>query len=189
MLIHPAAQGQINACTRLSGAMLRYIGRKLLHIPIERYVDDFFFVDREACTPGALDAFARLVQGQLLCFACNLCNLVSAHRLVRACLGDDAIAVDKLEHGNPLVILGIRVTLDATGMEMAPDEAKRGKWLARISQAVHLLLRVARGTTSHTHVLHRRWSAASCTAAKPANSAAHSSGRRVTCLSVWGVPC
>ena len=45
-------------------------------------------------------------------------------RLVRAALGDDAIAENKLEFGNPLTILGIRIQVNLAGVVFSPDEKK-----------------------------------------------------------------
>jgi len=56
----------------------------------------------------------------------------SVCRLVRALLGDTAVAERKLEHGNPLVILGIRVTLSETGFTCWPDKEKVLKWKTKI---------------------------------------------------------
>ena len=52
----------------------------------------------------------------------------SACRLVRALLGDTAVVERKLGHGNPLVILGIRVTLSEAGFTCWHDDDKAPKW-------------------------------------------------------------
>ena len=61
--------------------MLRSFARRILKIPVLRYVDDCFGADRLECVDVALGALARLV---------------------RACLGPTAIAKHKLEVGNGL---------------------------------------------------------------------------------------
>ena len=63
-----------------------------------------------------------------LCFVCV--------RLVRALLGGDAIADNKLEHGNPLTVLGISVKLGLEGIEFRPDKAKVEKWTADINRFI-----------------------------------------------------
>ena len=45
-------------------------------------------------------------------------------RLVRAIMGEDAIAKNKLEHGNPLTILGITIEINMAGVIFAPNEEK-----------------------------------------------------------------
>ena len=58
------------------------------------YVDDYFGVERAECVATAKETFARLV---------------------RACLGESSVADRKLEHGNPLTILGVEICLDMLG--------------------------------------------------------------------------
>ena len=89
------------------GALLCALARRLLHIPVSRYVDDFFAMDREGEAGHAMQIFARLV---------------------RCLLGHGALAERKLEVGMPLVILGIRVVLADGGVSMSPDKAKVRKW-------------------------------------------------------------
>ena len=57
-------------------------------------------------------------------------------RLVRACLGPSSIAERKLESGNPLIVLGIKNSLDTQGATFAPSEDKRQKWIARMRGAL-----------------------------------------------------
>ena len=97
------------------GFMLRSFARRILKIPVLRYVDDYFGADRLECVDVALDALARLV---------------------RACLGPTAIAKHKLEVGNPLVILGIRVEVTAVGARFSLDKAKAEDWAAQIADAL-----------------------------------------------------
>ena len=93
------------------GSLLCAIARRILKIPMLRYVDDFFSADRLVSADKAMDVFARLV---------------------RCCLGQTAVAKDKLECDNPLTILGIRVTLNAEGVTFFPDEKKVEKWTSQI---------------------------------------------------------
>ena len=95
--------------------MLRSLARRLLKIPVLRYVDDFYGADRHECIEGALDALARLV---------------------RACLGESAIAKHKCEVGMPLVVLGIQVHLDSSGARFTLDPKKGKAWREQIAHAL-----------------------------------------------------
>ena len=95
------------------GAFLRHLARTLLRLPVSRYVDDFFAVDRPQDVEHALSCFARLA---------------------RAVLGEDALAHDKLEHGMPLDILGLQFEASANGINVQVNEAKAQKWLRDIEQ-------------------------------------------------------
>jgi len=57
-------------------------------------------------------------------------------RLIRACLGETAIAERKLESGNPLVVLGVEVLLAPEGLTFWPATGKVEKWLAKIDAAL-----------------------------------------------------
>ena len=65
------------------GSLLCALGRKLLKIPLSRYVDDFFAADRAESTKVAMDCFTRLI---------------------RACMGEDAVDAAKCGEGNPLAL-------------------------------------------------------------------------------------
>jgi hypothetical protein len=97
------------------GAMIQHIAIALLRIPILRYVDDFFAVER-----------AELAEHSMQCFA----------RLVRILFGDDVVQEKKLQHGNPLTILGLRVSADDKQAVAWPDEEKTVKWVAQIDRAL-----------------------------------------------------
>ena len=73
------------------GSLLCAIARRVLRIPILRYVDDFFAPERRGSASVAMNQFARMV---------------------RACLGQTAISEKKLESGNPLNILGVTVFIE-----------------------------------------------------------------------------
>ena len=53
-------------------------------------------------------------------------------RLVRCLLGSTAISERKLEHGNPLTVLGIEVSLQHDGATFRPNEEKAIKWTDKI---------------------------------------------------------
>ena len=45
-------------------------------------------------------------------------------RLVRVLLGEDAISKRKLEYGNPMTVLGIKIEANLAGVVFTPDEEK-----------------------------------------------------------------
>ena len=59
-----------------------------------------------------------------------------AVRLLRCLFGSDAIAEHKIEHGNPLVILGVAVSADSASFWARPSDDKREKWDRQICQAL-----------------------------------------------------
>ena len=87
----------------------------MLHLPVFRYVDDYFGAEREETIEQAMQLLARLV---------------------RMLLGDSAIAERKLECGTFLTVLGIKVSPSAKGVRFELDPAKRTKWLEQIEQAL-----------------------------------------------------
>ena len=104
-----------------------------MHIPILKYVDDFFSALR-AAEAGA---------GARVCFRARARSFAQAEhalgclvRLVRALLGPSALAEHKRECGNPLVILGLRIKLSPAGMRATPSDDKAKKWLCRIAEAI-----------------------------------------------------
>ena len=97
------------------GALLSTLARKLLHIPVLRYVDDFFAPERPETVEHAMWSFTRLV---------------------RALLGYSAIARRKLEVGHSLVVLGILVAPSFDGTTFKVDPSKCIKWLAVIDKAI-----------------------------------------------------
>ena len=109
--------------------------RRLLKLPVLRFVDDFFAVERAGFEKAAMLIFARwrpcvcaLASAFLLSLACV--------RLVRCLLGSSAIADRKLEHGNPLVVLGIAVNLADEGISFRPEPVKVQKWLTQVTEAL-----------------------------------------------------
>lgn len=120
----------------MAGALLRKLARRLLHIPALRYVDDFFGVDRESCIEHTMQCVARsAVRAPLAChiplppFNCR--------RLVRACLGPDAVSAKKLLSGSPLEILGVDTCFTREGISLVPSQDKIKKWLARLEAHLH----------------------------------------------------
>jgi hypothetical protein len=119
------------------GKLLTQLANRLLHLPVYRYVDDYFAADRCICYSGYLRAlpcilvFIRpgLVQSGLRTFV----------RLVRALLGPKAIADAKTEYGQCIVILGIQVQADANGAWFNVCPKKAQKWAAQISEAIATL--------------------------------------------------
>ena len=99
-----------------AGCLLKALGRRLQHLALLHYVDDYFSPDREECVAVAMDTFARLV---------------------RACFGETAVSHRKLEWGNPLCVLGIMIELQPDGAVYWPSEDQIEKWSAKIRHALH----------------------------------------------------
>ena len=109
------AVGSVLAWDRV-GAMIKTLALKILKIPSLRWVDDHFCVE----PTGTLEHTK-------LCFA----------RLVHVLFGPDAIEPAKLEHGNPLTVLGLDVTIEAKHITVWPTPSKVAQWtkvLERIQQ-------------------------------------------------------
>jgi hypothetical protein len=117
------------------GELLCRIARKVFHLPVYRYVDDYF-------------AFGRcclLVPSNCIC-VCFLLHLPSPDtiqhamqvfaRLVRVLLGESAIADRKLEHGQILVVLGMSVNPSPLGIRLHLSRQRAEKWLADIDTAL-----------------------------------------------------
>ena len=99
----------------VAGCFLKALGRRLLMIALCHFVDDYFSADRKECIEVAKTCFARLV---------------------RACLGETAVAERKLESGNPLCVLGVSIELTRDGAVFWPSEDKTVKWRSRIRAAL-----------------------------------------------------
>ena len=100
---------------------MKAIARRLLHLPVLRFVDDYFAAESEVTAQHAMNSFARHVDSH-----CLLLLIVTNVfcRLVRALFGHDAISERKLEYGNPLTVLGIRIEVNAAGVIFQPDQEK-----------------------------------------------------------------
>lgn len=97
------------------GAMLSALGRRLIFVPVLRYVDDFFCPERKKGLRDAMRQFAELV---------------------RIILGPSAVADGKLLFGNPLGVLGLSVAIDERGLVCWPLPEKRARWRAEIAAAL-----------------------------------------------------
>jgi hypothetical protein len=89
------------------GAFFRHIARRILKLPALRFVDDFFAADRKDSVGTAKNCLARIV---------------------RAILGPTALAARKLEHGNPLVMLGLSAKADRKSIRITPSKEKVDHW-------------------------------------------------------------
>ena len=98
-----------------TGELIKAIARRLLHLPVLRFVDDFFTADRSACAGHAKQMFAKLT---------------------RCMLGPTAIAERKLQHNNPLPVLGVNVGVEKAGVIFQPEAEKIAKWIVQIEQAL-----------------------------------------------------
>ncbi len=108
------ARAAVHAWDRV-GSLLTSIARRILHLPILRYVDDFYAVAPHGLAEHSMNIFARLV---------------------RCLLGPSAISESKLQYGMPLPILGLSVEAVAEGMTCTPLPNKISKWLAVIDEAL-----------------------------------------------------
>ena len=119
--------GSVHGWDRI-GSLLRHLGRRLLFIPLCRYVDDYFSVDREEVADHAMTCFARVV---------------------RALLGASSVAERKLEAAMPLVVLGLQVMATEDGVDVQVSEEKAVQWSQslEVAQATGLL---ASGDASKT---------------------------------------
>lgn len=88
--------------------MITRICRKLLRVALLRYVDDLFSVERASLAPPAPShATAAALRRRVRSQARHALECVV--RVVRALLGDGAIADRKTACGRPLVILGLQI--------------------------------------------------------------------------------
>ena len=96
-------------------ATIAHVARVLLPLPVLRYVDDYFAVARPGECHHAMTCFARLV---------------------RAILGPDAIAANKLIHGNPTEVLGLDVSILTNTLLCSPSADKLESWISVIDNAL-----------------------------------------------------
>jgi hypothetical protein len=66
------------------------------------------------------------MQHGMMCFA----------RLVRSLLGPGAVADEKLDFGASLMVLGVDVTIRASGYALRPTRDKVSEWLASLESAI-----------------------------------------------------
>ena len=118
------AVASVHAWERL-GAALCYLGRKLLGLPLLRYVDDYYGPDRcvlwsTPCVISRQHVWCRLetLSHGVTCFV----------RLVRILLGPTAVADNKVAWGEQLSILGVDVSLSSRGFRFQPCDSKAAKW-------------------------------------------------------------
>ena len=97
------------------GDLILTIARRILHMPLSRYVDDYFGPERPENMEQCSQLFARLV---------------------RMFLGESAIAIDKLKSDLSLVVLGILVQPSTAGVTFCLCEKKTEKWLACLEEAI-----------------------------------------------------
>ena len=97
------------------GAMIAFLARKLLHLPVLRYVDDYFSADRK-----------ELVEHAMQCFA----------RLTRLLLGHTSVSDRKLDFGASLLVLGIVVEPALNGIRFILSAEKAQKYREVICRAL-----------------------------------------------------
>ena len=130
------ASSSVHAWERV-GALLTVVARRVLKLPIFRYVDDVFSADRHvagrsvnccACVGLALcDDRPESVEHALQCMV----------RLTRAVLGPDAVAEHKAEFGAKLTVLGVLMTPKDTGFECRMSTEKAQKCVDVMQLALH----------------------------------------------------
>ena len=106
--------GSVHAWDRI-GAFIAAVAAQLLHVPLLRYVDDYFTIDR-----------AEYSEHCMYCFA----------RIVRCLLGAEALAEHKLACSSSLDILGITVSIREDGVSLWPTPDKVSKWKVQLMDAV-----------------------------------------------------
>jgi len=110
----------------MSGNLLCAILRRVLKLPLLRYVDDLHGVERAGSVKHAEEIMARCSTPHGSCSRappqCATCAF--DRRAIRCLLGPTAISQRKLAHGNPLVILGVSITIEQTGVRFRPEPEK-----------------------------------------------------------------
>jgi hypothetical protein len=91
------------------------LARKVLQLPVLRYVDDHFGPEDPECLEHAMNCFARFV---------------------RVLLGPDAIEETKLEYGMSLVVVGAEIKFSMEGYACRPAPKTCRKCLADIEKAL-----------------------------------------------------
>ena len=107
------AIGAVHGWDRV-GALVKHVARAVTRVPVFRYVDDYYSLDHEETAQHALECFARIV---------------------RAMLGSDALAPEKMACANPLEILGIRVEVALDGVRLEVAERERKEWSGQLQVA------------------------------------------------------
>ena len=97
------------------GRFLRAVARRLLHIAMFEYVDDYFAAEHPEVVKHAMNCFARVV---------------------RALLGEGSIAAEKLMCGKALEVLGVHVELSSEKFLLRPSPSKMRKCLDVIEAAL-----------------------------------------------------
>ena len=120
------------------GAAIAFLARKLLHLPVLRYVDDFFAVDW--C---ALSSIVRsVVQRRHGCVLCRRKKQFLSHsmqsfvRLVRVLLGASSISEKKVECGKKLCVLGVDIRMSKDGFRCRPSKDKAKRWCMLIEEVL-----------------------------------------------------
>ena len=118
MSIHKAcpfgALSSVHGWERI-GRLITTLARRVLHLPLQRYVDDLFAPEHPKCVQHAMQCFARFV---------------------RIILGPDAIEERKLEQGMSLVVLGTMIELSIKGYTCKPAEKTMLKCLKVVEAAL-----------------------------------------------------
>ena len=144
-----------------TGELIKAIARRLLHLPVLRQVCAMRVC---ACLRSVVDCTcqvrgrllhcrpqrehsareANLREARLLAHVarCAFATFLCACRLTRCLLGETAIAKHKLQHANPLPVLGINVGIGRAGVIFQPEAEKTAKWMAQIKVTARKLANV-----------------------------------------------
>jgi hypothetical protein len=106
--------GSVHGWDRI-GSLIRHLARVLLHMPVMRYVDDFFSVEKLGTEDHAMQCFARVV---------------------RALMGGSALNKKKLAAGEQLVVLGLNIGYDEEGVWVRVNEEKATQWTDQLDRAL-----------------------------------------------------
>ena len=104
------AAASVVAWHRVGEALAR-LARRLLMVPVLRYVDDYFGAERQACDICSLVAVSSTLARPSLVEA----TMKAFVRLIRAILGPTSIADRKVECGSTLTVLGVEVPGSVAG--------------------------------------------------------------------------
>ena len=96
--------------------MIAHFARRILHIPVLRYVDDYFSAERRELAEHAMQCFARLT---------------------RILLGQTSIADRKLDFGSSLLVLGMTVEPAHSGIRFVLSAEKAQKYWDVIDKALN----------------------------------------------------
>ena len=100
---------------------MAFLARALLFLPVCRYVDDFHSIESEGCVEVAAHVFVRL------------CRLLLGH----CAIAEKDGRLPKVQFGNPINLLGLKVSATTSMIWCQLTEAKCRAWAAVLREALH----------------------------------------------------